>query len=147
MSTAFVTLCDEPYLHKAIRTIKDIRGVGQWTGDLVLITVGFTLDEEIKRKYSIKTVSFPRIDTDSLLSYFRANPFTVPTCDGREFKKCTQWEKLHVFDTFFCQWERIVFVDAGLRLLDGVDNFLCLEWRGHLQYSNKSKCYISSRIR
>ena len=130
MSTAFVTLCDQPYLDKAIRTIKDIRGVGQWAGDLVLISVGFTLDEEIKKKYSITTVSFPPIDTDSILSHFRANPFTVPTCDGREFKKCTQWEKLNVFDTFFCKWERVVFVDAGLRILDSVDNFLCLEWRG-----------------
>ena len=150
MSTAFVTLCDEPYLHKAIRTIKDIRRVGQWTGDLVLITVGFTIDEEIKKKYSITTVSFPGIDTDSLLSHFRANPFTVPTCDGREFKKCTQWEKLHVFDSFFCKWERIVFVDAGLRLLDGVDNFLCLEWRGRFlapddtwnDYSKRFRCQL-----
>lgn len=131
MSTAFVTLCDEAYLHKAIQTIKDIRGVGQWTGDLVLITVGFTLPEDIQKKYSITTTSFLPIQTDSLLAHFRANPFTEPTCDGREFKKCTQWEKLHVFDSFFCQWERIVFIDAGLRLLDGVDNFLSLEWRGH----------------
>lgn len=130
MTTAFVTLCDEQYLNKAIRTIKDIRGVGQWAGDLVLITVGFTLDEESKKKYSITTASFPDIDTDSLLSHFRANPFTVPTWDGREHKKCVEWEKLNVFDCFFCRWERIIFVDAGLRLLDGVDNFLCLEWRG-----------------
>ena len=130
MSTAFVTLCDERYLHKAILTIKDIRGVGQWTGDLVLITVGFTLPEEIRKKYSVSTVSFPRIPTESLLAHFRANPFMEPTCDGREFTKTIQWEKLHVFDSFFCQWERIVFLDAGLCLLDGVDNFLSLEWKG-----------------
>ena len=130
MSTAIVTLCDEPYLHKAIRTIKDIRGVGQWTGDLVLITVGFTLPEDIQKMFSIKTTSFLPIQTDSLLAHFRANPFTEPTCDGREFKKCTQWEKLHVFDSFFCAWERIIFIDAGLRILDGLDNFLSLEWKG-----------------
>ena len=130
MTTVFVTLCDEPYLDKAIRTIRDIRGVGQWRGEITLITVGFTLDEEIKKRYSITTTSFPSIATDSLLSYLRSNPFTVPTCDGREFKKCTQWEKLHVFDRFFFQWERVIFVDAGLRLLDSVENLLSLEWRG-----------------
>jgi hypothetical protein len=129
MSTVFVTLCDEPYFHKAMQTIKDIRGVGEWTGDLVLITVGFSIPEEAK-KFSVIPVSFPGIPTESLLAHFRANPFSVPTCDGREFKKCTQWEKLHVFDSFFCKWERVVFMDAGLRLLDGVGNFLSLEWRG-----------------
>jgi len=146
MSTAIVTLCDEPYLHKAIQTIKDIRGVGQWTGDLVLITVGFTLPEDIRKMFSITTTSFLPINTDSLLAHFRANPFIEPTCDGREFKKCTQWEKLHVFDSYFCQWERILFVDAGLRLLDGVDNFLSLEWRGRFlaqddTWNNSSKTF------
>jgi hypothetical protein len=130
MTTVFVTLCDEPYLHKAIQTIKDIRGVGQWTGDIVLITVGFTLAEDVQKMFSITTKTFIPIQTDSILAHFRANPFTVPTCDGREFKKCTQWEKLNVFDYYFCRWERVFFVDAGLRLLDGVENFLSLEWRG-----------------
>lgn len=130
MSTVCVTLCDEPYFHKAIQTIRDIRTVGQWTGDLVLITVGFTLSEELSKKYSIQTVSFPLIPTEKLRAHYQSNPLSTPTCDGREYKKCTQWEKLHVFDVYFKQWERVLFVDAGLRILDGIDFFLSLEWKG-----------------
>jgi len=129
MSTVIVTLCDEPYLAKALQTIKDIRGVGQWTGDLVLITVGFTPSEELS-KYSVDCVSFPGIPTEKVREFYREHPLTTPTCDGRETKKCTQWEKLHVFDPFFTQWERVLFIDAGLRLFDSVNVFLSLDWRG-----------------
>ena len=129
MSTVIVTLCDKPYLAKALQTIKDIRRVGQWTGDIVLITVGFTPSEELS-KYSVDCVSFPGIPTEKLREFYGKNPLTTPTCDGRETRKCTQWEKLHVFDPFFTQWERVLFVDAGLRLFDSVNVFLSLDWRG-----------------
>jgi hypothetical protein len=128
MSTVIVTLCDEPYLAKAMQTIKDIRGVGQWTGDLVLITVGFT--PSLLAKYSVQCISFPSIPIHTLREHYQANPLSIPTCDGRENKKCTQWEKLHAFDAFFSQWERVFFIDAGLRLFDSMDCFLSLEWRG-----------------
>jgi len=130
MSTVCVTLCDEPYFHKAIQTIRDIRTVGQWKGDLILITVGFTLAEELSKKYSIQTVSFPLVPTEKLREHYQLNPLSTPTCDGREYKKCTQWEKLHVFDTYFKQWDRVIFVDAGLRILESLELFLSLEWKG-----------------
>ena len=111
-----------------MQTIKDIRGVGQWAGDLVLITVGFT--PSISTQYSVRCVSFPSIPINKLKEHYQTNPLSIPTCDGREYKKCTQWEKLHAFDTFFSQWERVLFIDAGLRLFDSIDCFLSLEWRG-----------------
>jgi hypothetical protein len=129
MSTVVVTLCDEPYLNKAIRTINDVRTCGQWEGDIVFITVGFTLDEEIVKKYSVLPVLFPRISTDQIRDYYQSNPLSIPTCDGREYTKCTQWEKLHVFDTYFKQWERVVYLDAGLRIFDSLELFLSLEWK------------------
>ena len=41
MKTVVVTITDAGYYHKAKRTIIDVRSRGKWTGDLVLITVGF----------------------------------------------------------------------------------------------------------
>ena len=39
--TVVVTLTDENYFNRAKRTILDVRTKGKWTGDIVLITVGF----------------------------------------------------------------------------------------------------------
>lgn len=130
MSTVFVTICDEAYFGKAIQTIQDIRGKGQWAGPIVLIAVGFTPSKELCDQYILEYVQFPTIPTDYLLEQYRKNPLSIPTHDRREFTKVTQWEKLHLFDTYFKQWERVVYLDAGLRILDNVENFLCLDWKG-----------------
>jgi len=131
-TTAIVTLCDEAYLEKALRTIQDIRSVGEWKGDLVLIAVGFQPNPDICLHYGIQVAYFPRIPTEHLLAQYQTNPLSIPTHDRREYKKLTQWEKLHVFDPYFQRWNRIIFVDAGLRILDSLEHFLCLEWRGKL---------------
>jgi hypothetical protein len=56
-----------------------------------------------------------------LASILNHTTFT-DTIDGREITKMNQWEKLHVFDPYFLQWKRVVFLDAGLRVLDSVHN-------------------------
>ena len=49
----------------------------------------------------------------------------------REIYKINQWEKLHIFDEYFKSWERVVYLDAGLRVLDDV------KWLLELDYKNK----------
>jgi len=132
MSTVVVTLCDAPYFEKAKNTIHDLRGRGQWTGPIVLIAVDFTPDEEFIAKNSIQVKQFDRINVDYIIDIRRQFPFTEPSNDGREFKKVTQWEKLHCFDPFFKQWDRLIYFDAGLRILDSLEHFLNLEWQGRL---------------
>jgi len=55
-----------------------------------------------------------------------------PDGDGREFTKIVQWEKLHVFDAYFLEWERVVFLDAGLRLFAPLADFLALDCTGRI---------------
>lgn len=130
MATAIVTLCDQPYFEKAKQTINDLRTRGQWLGKIVLIAVDFIPDEATTTLLDVQVKQFPRIDLKNLLESYKRNPLSTKTNDEREFKKTTQWEKLHVFDEYFRQWERIMFVDAGLRILDSLTNFLCLDWKG-----------------
>lgn len=130
MTTVFVTVCDEAYWLKAKRTIVDVRSAGGWTGDFVLVAVDFTPNKTWCAFHRVQVVSFPRIPTDVLLTAYRANPLSIPTHDRREFDKVTQWEKLHLFDPFFRAWERVIYVDAGLRILASVEPFLSLDWRG-----------------
>ena len=44
MTTVFVLLCNEVYFERAKRTIKDVRTVGNWKGDVVLMTVDYDCD-------------------------------------------------------------------------------------------------------
>jgi hypothetical protein len=136
MTTVVVTLCDAGYFGKAKNTICDIRSRGQWQGPIVLVAVDFAPDAEFVKEQNVQVTSFPRIPLDHLLDAYRRTPLSNATHDGREFKKTTQWEKLHLFDPFFKQWERVVYVDAGLRILDSLDNFLCLEWRDRILAQN-----------
>jgi hypothetical protein len=131
MSTVFVTLCNESQQHRAHQTIKDLRTRGEWVGDIVLVTVDYKPSPEFLTEYQVTSVQFARFDVSHYVAKLREKPFTVPTNDGREFNKTVQWEKLHLFELWFRErWERVVFLDAGLRVLAPVTSLLALPWRG-----------------
>lgn len=125
--TVFVTLCDRLYYPRALRTIRDIRTVGKWTGDIVLITVDFF--DEIVNTYGVMYYRIKQLSTEKLVEVWKKFPIK-PMQDQRHTKKLAQFSKLHVFDDFFKQWDRVVFVDAGMRVLDDVKYILSLEWKG-----------------
>lgn len=119
MSTAVVTLTDQSYYHKAKRTIIDIRSRGEWKGDLILITVGFNPPKNFVDYYRVIVHSVEHIDTSKLIEKYKKCPIR-PTCDNREYSKLTQWDKFYVFDNFFKQWNKIIYLDAGLRVFDSI---------------------------
>lgn len=125
--TVFVTLTDIKYLVRAKKTINQLRTNGKWSGEIVLITVDFDLDEEFKSIYNIIEKKFPLIDKTNLLEKIGKQGFS--NSDLRELTKLTQWEKLHLFDDYFKNWERVVFLDAGLSVLDSVKYLLELEFK------------------
>jgi hypothetical protein len=141
IKTCFVTLCDASYFLKAKQTIHDLRIRGKWNGDIVLIPVDFSPFEKEKEKekedfmnqYRVQCVSLPKIDTSIVTSQI-IKPFSEG--DGREWTKVNQWQKLNVFHSFFRCWKRVVFLDAGLRILDSVEHLLCLDYQGSILVPN-----------
>ncbi len=130
-TTAVVTLTDEAYFSKALRTIKDCRGRGQWTGPFVLVCVDFKPADEIINFYNLTIYQVKHINVEELKAAWVKNPIR-PMADQRHTKKLAQWNKLYVFDDYFRQWERIIFFDAGLRILDSLEPLLDLDWHGKL---------------
>ncbi len=124
MNTCFVLICDYNYFYKLKVTIKDLRTIGKWSGDIVVITIDFNLNDDFKTNYIITEKKFPLIDKSILLNKIGKG---FSNSDGRELSKLNQWEKLHVFDDYFLQWDRVVFLDAGLRVLDNVKYLLELD--------------------
>jgi len=134
VKTVFVLLTDQSYFNKAFITINDLKSIGNWQGDIVLITIDFDLEEDYKVRQNIIEQKFPLIDKTSLLNEIGPNGFS--NSDKREIYKLNQWEKLHVFDDYFLQWERVVFLDAGLRVLDDVKYLLELDYRNSILAPN-----------
>jgi hypothetical protein len=116
--TVVVTLTDRAYFNKAKRTILDIRSRGEWTGDVVLITVGFDPSRNFLDYYNIIHKRVDHIQTDYLLTQYRNYP--IQNEDQRHVLKLTQWDKFYVFDDWFKQWDKVIFFDAGLRVLDKI---------------------------
>ena len=130
--TVFVLLADDRYLYQVKNTIIDLRSRGQWHGDLVLICVDIpNLNQNFADFYDITVCRFPHIDQkNELLRMLNYTQFR-DSIDGREINKINQWEKLHVMDPYFKKWDRVVFLDAGLRVLENVHKtILTLDYKG-----------------
>lgn len=138
--TVFTLVTDLSYFHKAKRTIIDLRTKGNWNGQIVLITIDFDLTSNLKDFYNITEANFSKIDTTELLSKIGISGF-IDTTDKREVTKLLQWEKLHIFDNYFSQWSRVVFLDAGLRILDDVKYLLEIDYKNKLVAPKDGKLY------
>ena len=147
--TTFVIVTDLNYFKKAKRTIIDLRTKGNWQKDIVIITIDFNLNDNFKEFYNIIEVQFNQIDKSELLNKIGNNGFS--NSDKREITKLNQWEKIHVFDDYFMKWNRVVFLDAGLRILDDVKYLLELDYKdkilapkdGKYNDYNLFKCQLS----
>jgi len=138
--TVFVLVTDQNYFNKAKRTIIDLRTKGNWNKDIVLITIDFDLNSNFKDFYQITETKFPCIDKIILLQKIGENGFN-DTTDKREIYKLNQWEKLHVFDDYFSQWSRVVYLDAGIRVLEDVKYILELDYKDRILAPKDGKLY------
>lgn len=118
-SSVVVTLTDHAYYHRAKRTIIDIRTRGKWDGDIVLITVGFNASENFLDYYNVTQRRVEHIDTSRLLEQYAQYPLRTVE-DKRHLLKLTQWDKFYVFDNWFSQWGKVIYIDAGLRVFDAI---------------------------
>ena len=138
--TVFVLITDQNYFNKAKRTIIDLRTKGNWNKDIVLITIDFNLNSNFKDFYQIIELKFPSIDKTILLQKIGENGFN-DTTDKREIYKLNQWEKFHVFDEYFTKWSRVVYLDAGLRVLEDVKYILEIDYKDRILAPKDGKLY------
>ena len=139
-TTVFTLITDVGYFVKAKRTIIDLRTRGNWCSEIVLITIGFNANKNFMEFYNVTEVSFPSINKSNLIEKIGVNGFQ-DTTDKREICKLNQWEKLHIFDEYFTKWSRVVYLDAGLRVLDDVKYLLELEYKDRILAPQDGKLY------
>lgn len=112
----------------------DLRSRGEWRGDIVYIPVDFEPNRTFTDFHRVILKTFSNIDVSELVEKINKHKFI--NSDKREYTKLTQWQKLHIFDEYFRNWDRIFYIDAGLRILDKVEYFLELDYKGKFLSQN-----------
>lgn len=142
--TVIVTLTDAGYFNRAKRTIIDIRSRGEWTGDLVLITVGFNAPTNFLDFYNIIQKRVEHINTNYIMEQYKKYPYKIEG-DNRHILKLNQWDKFYVFDEWFKQWNKVIFFDAGLRVLDKISLLDSIDCDGKLMAPDDAAPYDNNK--
>ncbi len=143
--TVVVTLTDVGYFSRAKRTIIDIRSKGEYTGDLVLITIGFDAPSNFLDFYNVIQKRVEHINTDYLVEQYHKYPL-VTREDNRHLLKLTQWDKFYVFDKWFKQWEKVIFLDAGMRVFDKISILDDIDCKGKIMAPDDVPSYSNQRF-
>lgn len=114
MNRVVVIASNEKDHARAEMTLRALRAVGKWSGDIVWIAIDFDPSPAIVQRYRIQVLHRPLLDMTWLWEMRRIHPFQGT--DGREVQKLVQFSKWHVFDPFFKQWASLLYLDAGMHI-------------------------------
>ena len=119
---------NENYKNEFFRTVKELREIGLYSGDIVLLHDEDLLDtlnndpRFIKNEFNIIYKFFNRINRDSVLEQLSIKPFQQG--DKREIIKHFQFHKFYLFDVFFKKWKRVFYIDVGMHIFKPIHNML-----------------------
>lgn len=155
-----VLVCNKPYFNKFIQTCSQLFTIGKYTGPICLV-IGDDLNNDILlesdfiKNNNIIIKYFPNIQFTS--DFYSIN--NTLNSDGRNITKKFQWHKLHLFNTFFKQWNFIFYIDCGMSiyselaplineatentLLAHSDAYPTYEWKLHVQFDKTKTDYFT----
>jgi len=139
LKNVVILTANKAYLDKAYNTINEIRTKGKWSGDIVFFydkdLEGDSKLESMKEKYNILLKQFPNIDTSIVANSFK-------NVKNEKFgplkNKLFQYFKFYVFDLYFKQWDRVLYIDSGMHIYKPIDRIF------HLDTQNKLTAHSDS---
>ena len=155
-----VFLCDKPYFNKFINTCRQLITNGEYNGNICLI-IGDDLNNnkllecDFIKNNNILVKHFPNVQFSSTFIDIQKNL----NRDEKWFEKIFQFHKLHLFNTFFKQWDYIFYLDCGMTIFRDISPMLDLvsentllahsdayptyQWKLHLQFDKTSIEYFT----
>jgi len=118
-----ILMTNKGYLEKAKITINQIRKVGNYKDDVVLL-IGDDLKNEKIDIENVIVKYFPNFDRSNIIEFLKKKPLDG---DGREITKVFQWHKIHCFDVYFKQWKKCFYIDVGMQIYKSIDKILNLD--------------------
>lgn len=151
INVCVVFVCDKAYFNKFVNTCNQLITNGKYNGNICLVVGddlnnGELLDCDFIKNNNITIKYFPNIQF--------SNDFLIVNndikTDGRNLTKKFQWHKLHLFNTFFKQWDYIFYIDCGMNIFSDIspiinqvtentllahsDAYPTYEWKLHIQF-------------
>lgn len=119
-----VFVCDEPYFENFIKTCTMLIENGKYDGNICLV-VGDDLNNKLSQhsfiiKHDIIVKYFPNITFPR--EFLEVNNYV--RTDGRNITKKFQWHKMHLFNSYFKQWNYIFYIDCGMHILSDITPIL-----------------------
>jgi hypothetical protein len=109
-----------------LKTVRECRNIGKYSGDLVIISHPELQENTayIQSCSSLRAVPIflPLIDIHEILSKIKEIPFKN-SIDQRETTKTFQWQKFQIFNTYFKQWDKLFYIDAGMKIIQDINIF------------------------
>ena len=132
MKTCIITYTNEKFVPKIQTMITEIREIGKYDGDIVVI-IGEDLKDRLQYEDDDKvTVKyFPEIDREESIVKLRKNPITEGW-GNPEFNKTFMWHKLYAFHPFFKQWDKCFAMDGGMKIFKPLDKILNLDCKNSI---------------
>jgi hypothetical protein len=129
MNITLALFCNDGYADKCITTLNDIRTRGAYNGDIV-----FFYDEDFE-KTNMEYLQIIENKYKCILKKFDKMDFSrqITILDRAEHKKYPsrerifQYFKFNLFQTFFKQWDRILYLDCGMRVYHPIERILKLD--------------------
>jgi hypothetical protein len=104
---------DRKYIDKCMITMREIRGAGCYSGDIVVIAHP---ELEVYEPFTslcinlnITPLYWPFINVNEII------PKVMST------SKFFQYQKLHIFNKFFRAWKKVLYIDAGTRVFHDIN--------------------------
>jgi hypothetical protein len=120
-----VFICDKAYFDKFINTCNQLVLRGKYNGDICLIIGDDLLNDKILDCDTI-------INNNVIVKYFPNIQFEKNFLDIQQklnrdqhwYQKKFQLNKLHLFNTFFKQWDYIFYLDCGITIFSDITPIL-----------------------
>ncbi len=116
-----VFLCNKAYFNKFIYTCNQLIENGKYKGNICLV-VGDDLHSDELLNFDIiknNNITIKHFTNIKFSNDFLEINNKIKT-DGRNLTKKFQWHKLHLFNTFFKQWNYIFYLDCGINIFSDI---------------------------
>ena len=125
MSLCVVFVCDKAYFNKFTETCNQLVTNGNYKGNICLVIGDDLVDNKLLNsdvivKNNVIIKHFPNIKFNNEFIEIQKN-MNRPR---HWFKKIFQFHKLHLFNTFFKQWEYIFYLDSGINIYSDISPIL-----------------------
>ncbi len=120
-NSCITVLANKDYIHHFEKIHNDLRGLGKYNGDIVLLTDLKTNCSQIE-KLNDEKIIIARLDKIKFTK--KTNKELNKIKNSRNKSKPFQWHKLNLFDNYFKQWEFIFYLDINMKIRGNINNIL-----------------------